>query len=596
MMRKTAWVGLGVLLLTLGGCLIKSKSTDNSYLSVVRIRPDNNLQAAPEGRCYELWFLDINDFNNPTEQTFTPIIRFQWDPANFRTLDETGATEIPLYTETGKGMDINKNFLDHFIVLMSIEPLQGDDPNNINGPIMGMFLDVSAVQPDRPSPLKVNHEGTMQLDFPFAGISENSGGATATLVAQSVTNRLRHDGETVCWRGDTEGMGIWFAHTQIRNRVIEDTAGVAVDPTVKEGRGTLFTRDINENSDANKFNIWIFPDHPESSWSNFDDVFPNRVPDIVFLDGVPQREAGLPPFSSGVNKLGSHPMQDESGHTIGYLYFPDTIPLTPGGTDYRDTCFLRVDHPELSYSTNDTNLTYIGQPFADTNLIIRVFTTTWADTLLTPSLTALPVQQLSFGVEYETWLVFDSVNNPDPRYKPLSLGRMSPFDVQGGIFVDPISGDTIQFGDGICDGAQHFDSNNPYTDPVYFDSNFAFPGEDFVENLPNGLTGPLDLFHLPGVNRVSVWVTMEPMNVPQAGFTDWAPDMPFSQLLTFVGVLTPDLETDSLTCNQTGQVQAPQTYSIPLEYRPITTSRTDPAGGNYWPTVKFFVTSPEDKN
>jgi len=596
MIRKLAWVGLGVLLLTLAGCLIKDPSVDESVLSVVRIRPDEQLKAAPDGRCYELWFMDINDFNNPTEFTFTPIIRFQWDPVNFRTLDETGTDPIPLYTQTGNGMDIEKNFLDHFIVFYSIEPLNDPEPNNVNGPIMGLFLDVSGIPNlDLPSPLKINHEGTMQLDFQFAGLPTVESDVSVSMVAQSWNKRLTEEGDNVCWRGATEGMGLWFANPEIQNRIVEDTAGVAVDPNASEGRGTLFTRDIDENSDGRQFNIWIFPDHPESSWSNFDDVFSNRVPDLVYLDGVPQRQAGtFPPYAGGVNQLGSHPMTD-NGSVVGYMYFPDTMPITPGGTDYPDTCFLRVDNPALSYSTNDTLLDYIGTPFADTNLIIRVFTTTWADTTVTPSLVSLPPHQIGFGLEYESWLIFDSVNNPDPRYQPLSMGRMTATDVMGNYFVDQISGDSISIPDGICDGAQTFDYGNPYTDEMYFDSNFAYPGEDFINNLPNGLTGPLDLFNLPGVDKVKIWITMEPLNVPQANFEDWEPNKPFSQLVMYVGEVLPDLESDTLRCDRGNTPLAPEVLSIPLHYRPISRNHDDLAEGNNWPTMKFFVSPPGQK-
>jgi hypothetical protein len=214
--------------------------------------------------------------------------------------------------------------------------------------------------------------------------------------------------------------------------------------------------------------------------------------------------------------------------------------------------------------------------------------------LITPSLLGLPRHQLGFGLEYEAWLIFDSVNNPDPRYKPLSLGRMSPFDAHGSWYVDPITHDSLEYGDGICDGAQTFDSRNPYTDPFYFDSNFAYPGEDFVENLPNGLQDPLDLFNLPDVERVKLWITMEPLHYPEFGITDWAPDMPFTQLVTYVADLVPDLETDTLTCDRALPL-APPTYNIPLQYRPISRNRSDAAEGNDWPTMMFFISSPLDE-
>jgi hypothetical protein len=127
---------------------------------------------------------------------------------------------------------------------------------------------------------------------------------------------------------------------------------------------------------------------------------------------------------------------------------------------------------------------------------------------------------------------------------------------------------------------------------MYFDSNFAYPGEDFTNNLPNGLTGPLDLFNLPDVGRVKVWITMEPTDLPQANFEDWAPDKPFSQLVTYVGEVLPDFDIDTVRCDRGSTPLAPEVYKIPLHYRPISRSHDDLAEGNNWPTMKFFISAP----
>jgi hypothetical protein len=586
----------------MSGCLINPTDEDLGVLSVVKIRPDYNLQAAPEGTCYQLWFLDVNDYDFPTLFFFTPLVRFLWDPVNFRTLNPEDSTDIPLYTQEGLGVDVGSNFLDHVIVMITVEPLDDPHPQRPDGPILGMYVDPSPFTGEA-SPLQVNQAGTIQLDFFGPGIVQipGQGSSTLSLVAQSLQMRRQREGEDVCWRDTTEGYGIWFARTEVNDLVIEDTVGFSVNPEDTIGRGTVFTWDVNDNPGQERFTIWLFPSHPESSWSNFDDVFPGTAPDLVFRDGVPERTLD-PPDSTGVNALGSNPFAfDNDGNVIeadlesavGFMYFPDTIP------PFFDTCFLRVDQPNLSYCTNDSSRTgdatgypyYYNTAFIDTNLLIRVFTSTWADTLVTPSLLGLPSHQIlpapevpgfeyGYGLEYEAWLIFDSVNAylADPMLKPLSLGRITPWDYTGDL---------------IPDGAQHADDSNPYTPDEYFDPNFDFPGEDFLENLPNGLPSPLNIFALPNVTRPKLWITMEPVHRPDEGVYDWAPDMPFEQLVTYVADLVPETQMDTLVCDRGTQPQALPLYNLQMQFRPISTLRSDLAEGNNWPTVTFFVSSPE---
>lgn len=572
MTRIIARLGVAVLLLGLVGCLIKSPPPAPNYYSLIKIVPDNNLEAAPPGTIYQLWLLDLADLQNPdpNDFQFTALTRFEWDPENFRTLDEAG-DPIDLYSPDGPGVETGVNLIGHPIMLLTVEPKNDPNPNLPDGPIMMLFLDPGALF-GQPSQLELNKKAKLALDSPFGGIQPAAGAATFTLAAQSLQNRRTKEGARVTWRDTTEGQGIWFAQVVVADSVGEDTAGYNIvypDSAKYNDKGTLFTRDIDNNVDGVQYNLWLFPKNPRESWSNFDDKFRFITPDLVFRDSMAQHSPPLdnPPPSTGINALGSNPIV-RGLDTIGYMYFPNAPNLN-------DTCFLRVDIPESTYCTSEPDsMRFL--PFVDTNLIVRQYTFTWHDTTTAPSLLNLPAfppEQVQ--AQFEAWLIFDSLNNPE--HPPLSLGRLVPG-------IDLETGEPV--------GRAVPDQSNPYTDAHNFDRNFHFPGEDFLDmsSRPD-LPSPLNVLHIPGVNRVKVWITLEPIN-------DWDYSMPFSQLLTYVGVVGRESQ-GALDSARTASANrgaaypiAPSLLSFPLEYRPISKNRSDLAEGHNWPSMQVFVSNP----
>ncbi|MEW5874907.1 MAG: hypothetical protein AB1752_06990 [Candidatus Zixiibacteriota bacterium] len=562
-----------ILLFLVAGCLINAPESEPPFYSYLKIQPDYNLQAAPEGQCYQLWAFDLDSNFQGVE--FTPMQRFLWDPVNYQTLDVQG-NPIPLYDPEGPGMDMGINVIGHVLIAITVEPINDPLPDIPQGPVLMFYLDLSAFGAPVPSLLAENGEVDLRLDQANVGIQEGPGVSYVSFLAQSTQYRRQMvEGEDVCWRDATSGTGLWFVDPTVVNRVVEDTAGYTADPEADSGDGTIYARNVDLDRNGRQYLIWVFPDHPESSWSNFDNVFPTRFPDLRFRDGVPIRPAGtVPPPSSGINRLGGNPIV-RGGQTIGYMYFPDTN----NAPNFLDTCFLRTDYPESTFCTQHPDSVYryangVLKPFDDVNYLVREFTTTWADTIAISSLLSLPVlPDDQIGLEWEAWLIFDSANNP--VYPPLSLGRISANDRNF---------------DGVPDGIWERDSSDPYTDEANNDPNIHFPGEDLLSGLPAPFPSPLDLFNFDGAEQIKLWITAEPVR-------DWDSSRPFVQMVTYAANLRPDtqeaIDSAAVQCAQRGVpgITSPYpVYSIPLRYRPRGLSRTDVVEGNNWPTVKIMVT------
>lgn len=596
MTRTIARLGVGILLLTFAfGCLINAPEPPPEFFSMVRIVPDQNLEAAPEGQVYELWTFDLElrettfvetsfaddgsiedifefEVEIPTPANFQSVVRFLWDPDNYQTLDENG-NPTGLYSPSGNGLDIGRDLTLASGMLLSIEPISDPNPEAINGPSILAYVSPTVFGGAAVDPLKENKSATMRVsDF----IQAQPGGATFSLLAQTVQHQRSLAGEDVCWRGPNQGMGVWFAETQVRDLITEDTAGYNVfDPDNRDTvvldsmgeevlvryRGTLFTRDVDRNLDGIPYQVWIFPKQPELSWSNFDlnaPLFRFTTPDLVFRDGVAIHPHPLDngPPDTGMNAQSSHPML-RGTDTIGFMYFNPDNPT--------DTCFLRIDHPESTYCQSESEALKFSE-FSDTNLIIRQYTTTWGDTTITPSLRSLPLSQAG-ALIMEAWVVFDSASNP--VHPPLSLG----------LFLSPFGRFTNDF-------------NPLYYDPATADPNFTFPGEDFIDmSARTDLPDSLDLLNFDGAERIKIWITIEPFPV------DWAPDEPFTQLLTYVGEVLPDdpaalADAEEICDDRTENSTAPSALNYPLQYRPISVSKDDLAEGHNWPSMQIFIANP----
>lgn len=579
----------------LAGCLISGPEPVPEFLSKVRIQPDQNLEAAPEGSIYELWTFDLQAGNLPDPTTFQSLVRFDWDPVNFRALNENGEP-FELYSPTGTGYDTGVDLTNASFLLVTIEPRVDMNPDIPDGPAIMFYLDLSQFGAPT-SPLRVNKSATLSLYDPLTGIQPTSGDASFSLVAQTVQYQKTLNGEEVCWRDGSQGMGLWFCEPVVRDLVTEDTAGFNVfDPenpdtvindTTYRYRGTLFTRDVDRNLDGIPYQVWIFPKQPELSWSNFDlndPLFRFTTPDLVFRDSVAIHPHPLDngPPETGINAQGSNPIVRD-GDTIGFMYF--------NPQDLTDTCFLRVDHPESTYCQSESEELKFSE-FSDTNLIIRQYTDSWADTTITPSLENLPqVWSLQTGFAFEAWVVFDSANNPD--HPPLSLGQMDSVAIETNFVV--IDGDLFPIPEPVFLTKRVPDDSAIYYDPAMADPNFHFPGEDFLDmGQRSDLPSPLDLLNFPEAQRIKVWITLEPVSY------DPEPTKPFAQLLTYVGEVLPedpgDLQDALEACALRGDTAAasttPPVLNYPLEYRPLSTSRSDLAEGHNWPSMKIFLYNP----
>jgi len=99
------------------------------------------------------------------------------------------------------------------------------------------------------------------------------------------------------------------------------------------------------------------------------------------------------------------------------------------------------------------------------------------------------------------------------------------------------------------------------------------------------------VLHVPGVNLVKLWITLEPIN-------DWDYSMPYSQLLTYVGAVGQEsqgaLDSARIANNNRGAANpiAPSVLSFPLSYRPISKNRSDLAEGHNWPSMQIFISNP----
>ncbi len=531
MTRTTTRVGAIMLALLLAGCLIKGPEPQPEYFSVIRIIPNSNdrppygLLPAPPGHIYQFWAYDTASNARPV--AVFPLQRFQWNTEYFFALDEHGDT-LPLTIDPG--LDLGINLLDHQGLIVSIEPLSDPNPSQVDGPVI-MFADIDQFT-------RMNLEADFRVPTGLVNLASNE----FSLVAQS----LVHDVPGACWRSNSEGMGVWFAKPIAKDKEILDTVGPCLHPSCVT-KGTLLGR---HNKGIDYF-IWYFPDHLDSSFSNYGTVFADREPDIVFRNGVPQhvgRTGPRIPLGADRERI------IRGGQTVGYIdYNRDTL------GQIIDTCYLRIDYPESTHCASDTVCRYC--PFSDTILFKRSFTTIWGDTTVASSLPGIaPVDPL-LGLEYEAWVVFDSSTG---LTKPLSLGRFTDKDGR--------------------------DRSNPYTDMSNYDPHFNVPGEDFIHNLPSGLPSPLDLLAMvQSRRRVKVWITLEPID-------DWAPAEPFKQLIMFSGEVVEDRDTTINTdCAARSGESSPPAYSLPLTFREISASKDSRNEGYNWPSMHVFLRRPAKK-
>jgi hypothetical protein len=547
--RLAAVVALCLLAAHLAGCVVDSGTKSSGELSYVKVQPDYRLHAAPEGYIYELWLstFGVNIIRDTVhigdsiivrdsavvfiDTTFS-IVRFQWDPYLYAATDAQGNI-LPM--TSGDGMNLGKDLAPYFqtqttVAFITTEPLNDPLPLAPNFPMLAA-INLNSL----------SHSGTLINPFAIAAlIGGGAPSASFELVSQSNKKSVPHSR----WRDNsTEGYGIWFADPSVAQNVVVDTAGgyLAYSTVVSppEGGGNPYT-----------YTVWkkLDPAFPESSFSNFGRVFANREPDLLFSDGIPvhadttkfgpqgdRRDGNPPPIS-----LGSDPVV-ENGVTVGYRYVSD---------NHLDTCILRIDNVALTHCNHDT-ISPPVLPFGAPDTTVRSFSFTTGDTTVTPTLGGVlnlsdPIalnrllQGNGFifaGYDYEAWLVFTQASG----IKPLSLGR----------FNNP----------------GHADEANTYTlSGSNYDSNFTFPGEDFLQNLPAPLTAPLNVVTDPRVEKL--WITVQPV----LGL-DPAPDEPNTQLIYLSAYIPKELRPD-------------RSARFSLVYQNLDPSPNGLTNGNAFPSVK----------
>lgn len=553
---KCRWLALAAVSLCLtfaSGCQIDSSTgSGGTDLRYVKVSPDLNLHAEPEGFIYELWIFSIGivDDSIPVFGQPEPLIRFKWDPYLYAATDKDG-NFLPLTTANGMEMDssVSKHFasLDQTaIAFLTLEPINDPNPLTQNGPSL-MALNINPQSFGGPI---INPYALL----PIFGIPAPSG--TYRLLSQSNKKGTANPN----WRdNETEGLGIWFANPRLEDETTLDSVSA----------WEAYTRTfVPAVGDAYLYSIWIHMTNPESSFSNFGRVLANREPDFEFRDGLPSHAPGRFGPSDRIDRpvpqpdvpgvqLGTDPVLIDN-QVVGYRYIY-THPDSPNRTD---TCIVRVDNPALTRCNSDT---FQVLQFDEIDTLPKAFRITNGDTSMGPALAglldvgnpdalaALPngAGFLFFGWEYEAWLVFTD----ESGILPLSLGRFK--------------------------GPSGFDSDNPYTyTDSRYDRNFHFPGEDFLQNLSThdpSLTSPLNVIEDPRAEKI--WITIEPDD--DFGF-DWAPDEPNTQLIYLSGFLPKRIDTL-------------QSMQFPLTHRDLNPSPTGLNEGNFFPTVTVqFLPAPSE--
>ena len=574
MTRTKALVGAILVAIIFAGCLIKGPEPVPAYYSNIRIYPSSNdrpplgLEPAPDGQIYQFWFLDYVFV--PAERTIRvtaviPSKRFQWNSVYFFAVSDSGET---LGITTDRGLDLGFNVFDHTAMAVSVEPLADLEPDSINGPVI-LFGELSVYA-------RENQWVEMGLDSIIWRTSNAP--SEFSLVAPSYLSSGASSG--TCWRDSSEGMGIWFANLEVVDSEVSDTIAICMEDTCPPGpnqaecrdslacrkgggaKGTQFGMKFvqgKKNVRAPGYFLWINPSHPESSFCNFDSVFANQEPDLTFRDSVPEHVPGKmgPQMALGENPI------FHGAETVGYMYFSTDT------TGFVDTCYLRVDIPESTHCTSDT---FMYAPFNDTNVIARTYISTWADTTYFSSLRSLAqppdfvggtrLMTDFFNLEYEAWVIFDSVGAPT---KPLSLGR----------FVDKNA----------------LDRSNTHFNSQALDPRFRFPGEDLLQGINRiGLpSSKLDLLSLLPGKRVKIWITLEPRN------GDWAQDEPYRQFIMYSADLVPDtaLATNLALCGRRGTpgAAAPPVYTLPMTFKEVSASSSSLNEGHNWPTMRIVFRS-----
>jgi len=587
--HRRPWTALAVLLIlgvVVTGCLIEGPAKPPEFYSWVKIQPGDRFSggpmvAAPEGYIYQLWVANIAFEGQGGGLTdFAPLVRFHWDPENYVALDEDGN---PMRLTVDNGMDFGINVFEWNALMVTIEPEDGPNPFGL-GPLV-LFSDTLGSNQIRElvSPL----QAFANFGFPEPAFAQY------TFVSQS--NKKGNPGAH--WRDGSEGEGIWFCIPEVEDRQINETDVYQAHQKVVFYPGNI----------AIPYTVWIYTDHPESSFSDFGLAFQNQEVDLIYIDGVARHDTIIiasPPDT--IIKRGPQVPLGQNHMTINgesvYRYvaengsvcdlyidkpwlthcnsdpFPallfngddhvivdgDTVGIVYFSEDSTDTCILHWDDPRLDQC--DDVGAYYNRIFDDFGPSSRRFITINGDTILSPTLPFLPPSRL-FLFDYEAWVIF----TPESGIPPLSLGR---FLIDEQIFL--VVTDTT-------------DDNNTYTfTDSRFDRNFHFPGEDFVNDMSRhhaSLSSPLNVIN--DDRALKIWVTLEPVEP-----LDWAPGQPYEQMIVYSDWIPRDEffmdGSETASPDSLSPVTRTMTYR---DLNPGTNPLTSLNEGHRWPSMRVYVSN-----
>jgi len=592
--HRRPWTALAVLLIlgvVVTGCLIEGPAKPPEFYSWVKIQPGDRFSggpmvAAPEGYIYQLWVANLSEETGGLGD-IAPLLRFHWDPDNYFATDEDGE---PIRLTVDNGVDGGINVMEWDALMVTVEPEDGVSPLGIGPIILFSNPDEQGTVRQMLSPLDI---------LTFFGFLPPIG-SQYTYISQS--NKKGNPGAH--WRDGSEGEGIWFCIPEVEDRQINETDVYQAHQKVVFYPGNI----------AIPYTVWIYTDHPESSFSDFGLAFQNQEVDLIYIDGVARHDTIIiaSPPDTIIKKgpqvpLGQNHMTINGESVYRYvaengsvcdLYidkpwlthcnsdpFPallfngddhvivdgDTVGIVYFSEDSTDTCILRWDDPRLDQC--DDVGAYYNRIFDDFGPSSRRFITLDGDTIVNPSLIPLPPVSL-FLFDYEIWLIF----TPESEIRPLSLGRIRT----GSLFGGP----GPQFGLPLVDS---IDASNEYTfTDGRFDRNFHFPGEDFVDDMTrHDPKLPETLNVINSEDALKIWVTMEPLEV-----IDWAPDEPYEQF-----IILSDWIVRAENFMDGSETSAPDSLSPAtrtLTYRdlnPSTNPLTSLNEGNRTPTMTIYLSN-----
>jgi hypothetical protein len=412
----------------------------------------SRLPTPPPGMIYELWAVDADGEG-------LSLGKFDWDSRLYRFSDTSGNRIDSTWT-------VDFDVMKYKSICISVERFPDPAPDSM-GPIM--LKDVVVDPKARP----------MKLVFPI----------DLWLLQAGYFIQTPTDGNS----NDNEASGLWFGFYSFDTIVVSDTLNAAftIGSPVR-----LFTTDTTwDSSQVPPVIVDI-------------DTIPNADPDSLsritnYINITNERRdtntAYIPPYPFYLDTFTQITIRydsviypvNQTGDTIFYI---DTlIQIAPNSTI--DTFVDTFAMPPLTYYTY--SITYVIDTLSKRRAVDRI---------LPDSLVYDDIINLSgTGWHYKGWTISPYLL---PRTSYPSISKPSWLDAQSSEYLTPISGGIISTGSFTDFNAP--DDGNPYSALTKLPS---VPGEDFLNNLPAGVTR---IVLADSLNRSilagTVFISLEPDN------------------------------------------------------------------------------------